>query len=113
MSKNWTSAKQMGELVYDFFDQYTYLKLQIWIHEYIETNFKYVCLCNVFVFSSTGFALNYELGKTYKYNYATQLQISEGKENTVDIVGLKLAAQADVAVVWQNGDDKILQFTVS
>ena len=75
-----------------------------------------ICLLNnvVCVFSSSaGFALNYELGKTYKYNYATQLQISEGKDYTVDIVGVKLASQADVAVVWQNGDDKILQFTVS
>ena len=68
---------------------------------------------NVCILSFTGLALNYELGKTYKYNYATQLQISEGKDNTLAIVGLKIAAQAGVAVVWQNGDDKILQFTVS
>ncbi|XP_072050274.1 microsomal triglyceride transfer protein large subunit-like [Amphiura filiformis] len=61
------------------------------------------------------FALNYELGKTYRYNYATQLEISEGQESMLGAVGVHLSTQADVAVVWQNtqnDQDILLQITL-
>ncbi|XP_041485074.1 microsomal triglyceride transfer protein large subunit-like [Lytechinus variegatus] len=59
---------------------------------------------------SLGGALSYETGKTYRYDYATDLEISDpssGDDWSSDgsKVGFKLSSVIDLAVVWQNPQD--------
>lgn len=65
--------------------------------------------------------MSYETGKTYRYNYATDVEISDpssGEDWSSDgsKVGFKLSSVVDLAVVWQNPQDayeKIWKLTVS
>eukprot|EP00057_Strongylocentrotus_purpuratus_P015589 XP_011670063.1 PREDICTED: microsomal triglyceride transfer protein large subunit isoform X2 [Strongylocentrotus purpuratus] len=57
-----------------------------------------------------GRAVSYETGKTYRYNYATDVEISDpgsGEDWTSDgsKVGFKLSSVVNLAVVWQNPKD--------
>ncbi|XP_070544381.1 microsomal triglyceride transfer protein large subunit-like [Ptychodera flava] len=67
--------------------------------------------------SSSVLALNYEAGKSYKYDYRTTLLLNEptsdGHLPTKSSVGFELAATVDISLQWQDAENQLIKIQVS
>ncbi|XP_071808575.1 microsomal triglyceride transfer protein large subunit-like [Asterias amurensis] len=71
----------------------------------------FILLLVVLCTSCIGLCFSYDLGKTYSYNYVTEVHINEADPSGSD-VGFKLSSVVDLSIVWQSGSEQVAKISL-